>query len=342
LPADILIRREGAIGRFTLNRPQALNALTHEMCAEMYQCLHEWAQDEAVHAVLIDAAPGRAFCAGGDIRSIYQMGRENMAAAEAFFATEYRLNAAIRRFPKTYVALINGITMGGGAGVSVHGTYPVVGESASFAMPETAIGLYPDVGGTYFLSRLTAEAGTYLGLTGVRIGFADMLWLGLATHYVPAARFGAVVAALAQGDPADALLVRLAEPPPESPLAERAAEINQAFAASSVEEILANLQRGSEWARNVAQELASKSPTSLKLTLKALREARKLNFNDCMRMEYRLTLRVLRGHDLYEGVRAALIDRDQQPRWDPPTLAEVSDAAIESYFSPLGIKELAI
>lgn len=342
LTPDVLIRREGAIGRVTLNRPQALNALTHEMCAAIFQHLQEWAGDPAVHAVLIDAAGGRAFCAGGDIRAIYQMGREDMEAAEAFFATEYRLNAAIHHFPKPYVALINGITMGGGAGVSVHGTYPAAGEAASFAMPETGIGLYPDIGGTWFLSRLRGEMGTFLGLTGARIGMADMVSLGLATHFLPAERFASLAASLAGGEPADAAFATLAENPPDSPLAEHAAEIDQMFAGPSVEAIVQRLQRGGEWARQVAQDLASKSPTSLKLTLKALREARKLNFDDCMRMEYRITLRVLRGHDLYEGVRALLIDRDMQPRWNPASLAQVSEADIDRYFNFPGIKELAV
>ena len=175
MTADVILRTEAALGHITLNRPNALNALTHEMCASIYDALQNWARDDAVHAVLIDAVPGRAFCAGGDIRSIYRLGREDPAQAEAFFATEYRLNAAVRHFPKPYIALLNGITMGGGAGLSVHGSHRIVTENASFAMPETGIGLYPDVGGSFFLSHLPGETGTYLALAGVRMGTADML-----------------------------------------------------------------------------------------------------------------------------------------------------------------------
>ncbi len=340
---DVILRRETHLGHITLNRPAALNALTHEMCAAIFAALEEWARDDAVHAVLIDAVPGRAFCAGGDIRSIYRLGREDIAQAEAYFATEYRLNAAVRHYAKPYVALLNGMTMGGGAGLSVHGSHRVVSEHASFAMPETGIGLYPDIGGTWFLSRLPGETGVWLGLTGTHIGPADMLSLGLATDFVPAAEMAQVAPRLAAGEPADAVIAararRIAEPPQ---FAARRGEIDQAFAASSVEEILARLHAGSDWAKEVAGAIGTRSPASLKLTLRALREARKLDFDDCMRMEYRLTLRVLRGHDLYEGVRALLIDRDQHPRWQPDSLAAVTDPMIDAYFAPLGEKELVL
>ncbi len=340
---DVILRRENHLGHITLNRPGALNALTHEMCASIFTALQDWAEDSAVHTILIDAMAGRAFCAGGDIRSIYQMGRENIAQAEAFFATEYRLNAAVRHYAKPYVALLNGMTMGGGAGLSVHGSHRIVTENATFAMPETGIGLYPDIGGTYFLSRLPGETGTWLGLTGARIGAADMLWLGLATHFVPASQMEQVAPRLMTGESADTALAALAKAgigPPQFVL--RRSEIDQAFAASSVEEILARLRAGSDWAKGVAGVIETRSPTSLKLTLRALREARKLDFDGCMRMEYRLTLRVLRGHDLYEGVRALLIDRDQRPRWRPDSLAQVTDQQIDAYFAPLEEKELVL
>jgi enoyl-CoA hydratase len=313
------------------------------MCASVCDALERWAQDDAVHAVLIDAVRGRAFCAGGDIRSIYRLGREHRAQAEAFFATEYRLNAAVRHFPKPYIALLNGITMGGGAGVSVHGSHRVVTENASFSMPETGIGLYPDVGGSFFLSRLPGETGTYLALAGARIGSADMLALGLATHFVPSDRMDQLAPRLAGGQPPDATIHELAAAVIElAPLAEHRQEIDSIFYGSSVEEFISRMQAGTAWARGVAQTLTSRSPTSLKLTLKALREAKTLDFDDCMKMEYRLTLRVLGAHDLYEGVRALLIDRDQQPRWDPDSLAGVTDEQIDSYFAPLGKKELVL
>jgi len=339
----VILRTEAALGHITLNRPNALNALTYEMCASICDALQNWAVDDAVHAVLIDAVPGRAFCAGGDIRSIYRLGRDDPAQAEAFFATEYRLNATVRHFPKPYIALLNGITMGGGAGLSVHGSHRIATENASFAMPETGIGLYPDVGGSFFLSRLPGETGTYLALAGVRIGTADMLALGLATEFVPSDSMDQLAPRLARGQTAGAAIQELAHPTTQlAPIAEHRQEIDEIFSAPSIEEIVANLETGTVWARGVAQTLASRSPTSLKLTLKALREAKKLDFDGCMMMEYRLTLRVLRGHDLYEGVRALLIDRDQQPHWKPDSLAGVTREQIDAYFAPLGKKELVL
>ena len=343
MTADVLLCNEGPLGHITLNRPKALNALTHDMCRTIYQALQDWALDPGIHAVLIDAVPGRAFCAGGDIRSIYELGRTDLPEAEAFFATEYRLNAAIRHFPKPYVALLNGITMGGGAGLSVHGSHRVVTENTSFAMPETGIGLYPDVGGTYFLSHVPGQSGTYLALTGTRIGPADMLSFGLATHYISSDKIERVTLRLTQGEPVEAVLGAVAESPPGPPAtAPFADQIDAAFAGDSVEAIIGRLQRASEWGRDVAKSLATRSPTSLKLTLRALREARNLAFDDCIRMEYRMTLRVLRGHDLYEGVRAILIDRDQRPRWNPGSLEKVTNDQINQYFASLENKELVL
>lgn len=343
MTADVLLRNEGPLGHITLNRPKALNALTHEMCRSIYQALQGWAADPRIHAVLIDAVPGRAFCAGGDIRSIYELGRTDLPSAEAFFATEYRLNAAIHHFPKPYIAILNGITMGGGAGLSVHGSHRVVTENTSFAMPETGIGLYPDVGGTYFLSRLPRETGTYLALTGSHIQAADMMWLGLATQYVSSAEIGDLVTRLVRGEPVGAVLADLAGQSPAHPAIEPfSARIRAAFGGGSVEEILTNSQREGDWGRKIADLLATRSPTSLKLTLRGVREARNRAFDDCMRMEYRMTLRVLRGHDLYEGVRAILIDRDQLPDWRPKKLEKVTNEQIDQYFMFLGPKELAL
>ena len=337
MTADVLLRNERSLGRITLNRPNALNALTHDMCHSIYEALRDWAADPGIHAVLIDAVPGRAFCAGGDIRLIYGLGRTDMPAAEGFFATEYRLNAAIRHFPKPYIALLNGITMGGGAGLSVHGSHRVVTENTSFAMPETGIGLYPDVGGTYFLSRLPGQRGTWLALTGTRIGPADMVSVGLATHYVPSAKTGRIAQRLADGEPVEAVLAAVAETPAGVPeTAPLAAEIDAAFGGGSIEEIIANLEHAGDWGRNTAKLLATRSPTSLKLTLRGLHEALSLDFDGCMRMEYWMTLQVLRGHDLYEGVRAILIDRDQHPRWNPQSLEQVTNQQIDQYFASSG------
>jgi len=340
--SDVLFRREGVLGRITLNRPKALNALTHEMCASMLRQLGDWAQDPSVAAVLIDAVPGRAFCAGGDILAISESGRRRDGAAAAFFTTEYRLNAAIKHFPKPYIALIDGIVFGGGVGVTVHGSHRVVGENALFAMPETAIGLFPDVGGSYFLPRLPGEIGTYLALTGARIRPADMLYAGIATHCVPGARLSGLAPRLAQGELPDALLASLAEDPGLAPLAAHRAAIDRAFAAASVEAILESLADEGPWGEETAVLLAARSPTSLKLTLRQMREGRNLDFDSCMRMEFRLTAHVLEGHDLYEGVRALLIDKDQCPRWRPATLEAVSDAKIAQYFAPSGDQDLTL
>jgi enoyl-CoA hydratase len=339
---DVLFRREGPLGRIKLNRPKALNALTYDMCARILSQLRNWADDPAVHAIVLEAVPGRAFCAGGDIRAIAEMGKRRDGSAEAFFTTEYRLNATIKHYSKPYVSLIDGIVMGGGVGISVHGSYRIISENAVFAMPETAIGLYPDVGGTYALPRLPGELGMYLALTGLRIGPADMMYAKLATHFVPAAKFDLIIERLARGEDVDAVLSSLARESEPSPLAEHRAVIDRAFAAPSVEAALASLQSEGEWGRETAALLRARSPTSLMLTFGAMREGRKLDFDSCMRMEYRLTMRALEGHDFYEGVRAAIIDKDQQPQWRPAAIEDVSDADIARYFAPLEAGELAL
>ncbi len=339
---DILLSRKGALGHITLNRPKALNALTHEMCASILRQLHEWAREPLVNAVLIDAVPGRAFCAGGDLRAIYESGRKDDGTAQAFFTTEYRMNAAVKHFPKPYVALIDGIAMGGGVGVSVHGSHRVASENALFSMPETGIGLYPDVGGSYFLPRLPGELGMYLALTGARIGPADMIYSGVATHFIPAAKFAAIVPRLAAGEPVNQLLDSLKEHPGPPPLAHRRAAIDRVFSASSMETLMQGLGAEGAWGQETASLLRERSPTSLKLTFRQMREGKNLDFDSCMRMEYRMTSRALKGHDFYEGVRVTLIDKGKRPNWQPPTLEAVSDAAIAPFFVTLGDQELVV
>ena len=339
---DILLRREGALGHITLNRPKALNALTHEMCASILGQLHEWARDPGVSAVVIDAVPGRAFCAGGDLRAIYETGRKDDGTAQAFFTTEYRMNSAVKHFPKPYVALIDGIVMGGGVGVSVHGSLRVASENALFAMPEAGIGLFPDVGGSYFLPRLPGELGMYLALTGNRIGPADMVYAGIATHFIPADRFSAIPPRLAEGEPVTQVLESLKDNPGPAPLAEHRASIDRVFSASSVEAVVNRLGKEGAWGKKTASQIAANSPTSLKLTFRQMREGRGLDFDACMRMEYRLTNRVLKGHDFYEGVRVTLFDKGERPNWQPPTLEAVTDAAVAPFFVTLGDQELLI
>jgi enoyl-CoA hydratase len=339
---DVLLSREGALGHITLNRPKALNALTHEMCAAILGQLQQWACDSDVKAVLIDAVPGRAFCAGGDLRAIYESGRKHDGTAQAFFTTEYRLNAAVKHFPKPYVALIDGIAMGGGVGVSVHGSHRVATENALFAMPETGIGLFPDVGGSYFLPRLPGELGMYLALTGSRIGPSDMAYTGIATHVVLAAKSAAIAPRLAEGELADSVLESMNEQPGPASLADYRAAIDRVFSASSVEAVMNCLNEEGAWGKETASLLAERSPTSLKLTFRQMREGRNLDFDSCMRMEYRLTNRALEGHDFYEGVRVTLIDKGERPNWRPPTLDAVSDAAIAPFFVTLGDQELIV
>jgi len=340
---DVILRREGAVGRITLNRPKALNALTEDMCAAMLAQLGQWSADRAVHAVVIDAVPGKAFCAGGDVRAIYDAGRRADGSVMSFFRTEYRMNAAIRRFPKPYVALIDGFAFGGGCGVSMHGSHRVISENAILAMPETLIGLFPDIGATAFLNHLPGEIGMYLALAGLRIDAADAIYCGLATHFVAAHDHAALRSRLVQGEKPDAVLAALSTlPSGVAAMARHRDAIDRAFAASSVEEILERLDLEGDWGNETATLLHSRSPTSLKVTFRQMRDGAELDFASCQRMEFRIMARMMEGHDFYEGVRAALIDKDQSPRWVPPRLDMVSESEIERFFAPLRDEEFTL
>ncbi len=337
----IVFSLAGGLGQVLLDRPQALNALTHEMCLALDAQLKAWEADPAVRAVAIRGAGGRAFCAGGDIRKLYDEGRAGGDYAYRFYRDEYRMNARVRRFPKPYVALLDGIVMGGGVGVSVHGSHRVVTENTLFAMPETGIGLFPDVGGSYFLPRLPGRIGMYLGLTGARLKAADALYAGIGSHYVPRARLDELVAALTASRAADrggvdAVLGGFAADPGPAPLAARRGDIDRLFAGDSVEAILAALEgEGSDWARETVATIRTKSPTSLKITFRQIREGAGRGFDDCMRMEWRMVNRVIAGHDFYEGTRAVVIDKDQKPAWQPARLDQVGEAEVAAYFAPL-------
>jgi enoyl-CoA hydratase len=320
----------------TLNRPKALNALTHGMAVAMQARLKDWAKDDAVEAVVIQGEGERAFCAGGDIRTLYDSGKAGTPYAVEFYRDEYLLNAFIKHFPKPYVALLRGFVMGGGVGVSVHGSHRVADESVVFAMPETGIGLFPDVGGSFFLPRLPGELGMYLGLTGARLKTADALYTGVATHFVPAARREALVAALAEGTQVDVALRDLADRVPDTYLTGHRAKIDAIFAGTSAEEILAALDADrTDWSADTAKLIRPKSPTATKIAFRQIREGAKLDFDDCMRMEFRMVNRVIAGHDFYEGVRATIIDKDGAPKWRPANLDEISDTDIDAYFAPL-------
>jgi enoyl-CoA hydratase/carnithine racemase len=340
--SEILFENRGAIGLVTLNRPKALNALTHDMCVAMKAQLDQWAQDDAVKAVVIQGAGERAFCAGGDIRSLYESGKAGTPYALDFYRDEYILNAAIKHFPKPYIALIQGIVMGGGVGVSVHGSHRVAGETTTFAMPETGIGLFPDVGGSYFLPRCPGQIGMYLGLTGARLRTTDSLYAGVVTHFVPMAKWPGLIDALAGGAAPDAVIAPLQESVPDTFLLDHRAAIDRIFALGSVEEILAALDAGhTDWGDDTAKAIRGKSPTATKIAFRQVREGGKLDFDDCMKMEWRMVNRVVKGHDFYEGVRATIIDKDGAPKWNPADLAAVTDVAIEAYFTPIE-KELPL
>jgi enoyl-CoA hydratase len=301
--------------------------------------LTEWADDGAIRCVAIRGAGERAFCAGGDIRAVQQAVVAGTDAGAALLRDEYRMNALIGGYPKPYIALLHGIVMGGGAGVSLHGRTRLADSSLSFAMPETGIGFIPDVGGSHFLSRCPDEMGMYLGLTGASIGLSDALELGLMTHAVAREDFEAVIAALAEGggvDKAIAPFIRKVKP---GPLCEHRRRIATMFSARSVEAVLERLDRDdSGFSRQTAQLIRTRSPTSLKLVFRQLREGRRLDLEQCLAMEYRLALRVLQSHDFREGVRAALVDKDKSPQWQPSSLAGVGDT--DAFFAPLGKREL--
>jgi enoyl-CoA hydratase len=339
----ILFEKRGALGLVTLNRPKALNALTHGMCLGLLKTLPEWAADDSIRAVAIRGAGERAFCAGGDIRAMYESNVAGTPAAAKFLADEYRVNALIGAYPKPYLALTRGIVMGGGAGVSIHGSHRLADDSLVFAMPESGIGFVTDIGATHFLSHCPGETGTYMGLTGARIGLADAFALGLITHAVKCEDHDAILNQLADGAAPDAAIAAFTFKPGSSVLMAQRARLDTLFSAASVEVILERLDRdGSDFTRATAAVMRSRSPSAVKFIFRALRSARTLNLNDCLKMEYRIAARAVMAHDFREGVRATLIDKDGKPHWQPAALAGVKDAETEGYFASLGVRELPL
>lgn len=329
---DVIVRRQGRIGRLTLNRPHALNAITLDMVHVLGAALDGWREDPAVHAVVIEGAGNKAFCAGGDVRalrdSVLRGGEAAAAEVERFFRDEYALDLAIATYPKPYVAIVDGICMGGGVGVSVHGAYRATSEKAVFAMPETAIGLFPDVGGTFTLPRLRGEVGMWMGLTGARLGGADAVWAGLATHYVPSARLATLADELAEHGLA--ALAAAAEAAPAT-LPKRIEAINRCFGAPSVPAVLARLDaEGGDggWAREQAAAIRRLSPSATLLTFDLLRRGGALTLPRCFDAELDAMLRALRRPDFAEGVRAMVVDKDRAPRWSPARLEDVDARAL--------------
>ena len=339
--SDIEFERRGAAGVVILNRQQALNAVTHDMVRALRAALEDWARDDAITRIVVTAAPGRAFSAGGDIRALTDLGKAGKhSEALQFWRDEYPLNATIKAYRKPYIALIDGIVMGGGVGISVHGSHRVAGDKYAFAMPEVGIGFFPDVGATWFLPRMPGELGAYCALTGERFNAADAIGGGVATHRVPTARFPALLEGLYGTTSVDAVLSAFSEPAGEGPVMARRAVIGRLFAVDRVEDILRNLDtesgEHSDWARSTAATIRTKSPLSLKLALAQVRRGKDWDFATCMQAEFRIVSRIIRGHDFYEGVRAVIVDKDNKPRWQPPSLGQVSDAEVERHFADLG------
>lgn len=345
LQEDILFSAQHGIGKVLLNRPKALNALTLDMCHALEAQLRAWAEDAEIAAVVVKGAGDKAFCAGGDIRHLSENARAGADYPYRFWSDEYRLNALISHYPKPYLALIDGIVMGGGVGLSVHGRYRVVSEHALFAMPETGIGFFPDVGGSFFLSRCPGQIGLYLGLTGHRLRAADMLYAGIATHLVHRHRLPELEHALAETpQEIDAVLARFAQDPEPAPLAADRAEIDDLFGRPSLEAVMAALAPGTTaFARKTHELLLRKSPTALALAFREIRAGAALDIDGCLRMEWRMASHVP-GHlpDFHEGVRAVIIEKDNAPRWSPPYLAEVDPAKIEMFFAPSEHGELKL
>jgi enoyl-CoA hydratase/carnithine racemase len=340
---QIRFERIGMAAIVTLTRPKALNAVTHQMVKALTAALKSWEDDPAVALVLI-RGEGRAFSAGGDIMHIYETGRTGNPPVD-FFADEYRLNAAIARFAKPYVALIDGIVMGGGVGISFHGSHRVVTENAQFAMPEVGIGFFPDVGGSFLLPRLRGNFGVYLGLTGKRIRWGDIVWSELATHAVDARRIPDLVAALATSGDVDAELDKLCRDVPRETDDARIHFIARHFGLGSVADIVASLKHSAasdDFAAETLATMLEKSPTSLEVTFRELSTGLALSMDECMRVEFRIVNRMLAGHDFYEGIRAAIIDKGTKPEWRPATLDAVDTGSIEAYFRPLAGGELVL
>lgn len=336
--SEILTLIEGKTGRIRLNRPQAIHALTRDMCTAMIAALTEWREDLGIEAVMIDHATGRGFCAGGDVVMLAESGAGDGSEARAFFHEEYRLNHLLFTYAKPSIAFMDGITMGGGVGISQPCRYRVATENTRFAMPETTIGLFPDVGGGWYLPRLPGRSGVFLALTGARLDGAECFALGLATHYLPSAALDEAKKRIAE-DPQslETILDQASVEPPEARILSNRDKIDRLFAADSFEEILEALEAdGSDWAKTELDTLRSKSPQACKVSLRLLYDGeRAQDFGHEMRQEYAVATRVVQRHDFVEGVRALLVDKDNHPRWNPPSPEGVSEHMIDTIFAPM-------
>ena len=332
--AEVLIERRGRALWLTLNRPAAMNALNRPMARAIHRALFDAAADPAVERIVIEGAGERAFCAGGDVAELARRGREDADLWNGFFHDEYRMNQAIARLSIPYVAILDGATMGGGVGLSIHGPFRVATDRTLFAMPETAIGLVPDVGGTYALPRLPGEIGTWLALTGARLKAADLIYAEIATHYVPADRLDVLRDVLANAEePLGEILDTMDADPGTPTLAAVRDAIDFHFGHDSVEAILGSLDTGDDWALEQAAIIRRMSPTSCKLALRALRLGAGETIEAALKTEYRIVAQIRHGRDFFEGVRAQLIDKDRNPLWSPAMLEAVGDADLDPYFA---------
>lgn len=341
---DLIVWQEGPLGRLRLNRPDALNALTHAMALEIEKALTAWREDQDVEAIVIDAAGDRAFCAGGDIQDLYYTGQKDPEPGRQFWRDEYRLNALIASYPKPYIAVMNGITMGGGVGVSAHGSHRIVTEKTMLAMPEASIGFIPDVGGTYLLSRAPGMTGLYLGLTGARMNAADAIFAGFADTYMPSEALPKLVEALADGASPDEAIAQFSETAPDGALAALQDQITDMFAGPDILSCVRRLETlaagGDEWAGKTLSMIRRNSPLSVATTFAAVTKARELaTLEDCLSLEYNFAHRALTGHEFLEGIRAMVIDKDRKPNWQPATLEEVTPEMVENVLATLGEKK---
>lgn len=337
--AEILVRREGRAGRLTLNRPKALNALTYGMVMRLWEVLNDWAADPAVELVLLDGTGERALCAGGDVRSLYDSRVQGSQFVRKFWADEYRLNAFIKHYPKPYVAIQDGIVMGGGIGVSSHASHRIVTERSHLAMPETTIGLIPDVGGTWLLGHAPGEAGVYLGLTSAPMNAADAIYAKFSDTFVPSEKLAELKAQLcdANAGAVEAVIARFAGDAGPSSLAQHARDIEAGFAADTVQGVIDRLEKiGSDWSLKAKSALAAKSPKAMQLALAATRQARSLpSLEAALEIEYRLVCRLFEDGEFPEGVRALIVDKDRAPKWSPPSLAALPADLVAAYLAPL-------
>ncbi|MFH5208024.1 enoyl-CoA hydratase/isomerase family protein [Antrihabitans spumae] len=340
---DVLIDKRDGLGLIRLNRPKAINALNHPMALAMTAALRDWHDDDEVRAVVVTGEGDRGLCAGGDIVSIYHDAQDNGSGSADFWRDEYILDALIARYPKPYVVVMDGIVMGGGVGISAHGSDRIVTERSKIGMPEVGIGFVPDVGGTLLLAQAPGELGTHVALTTARMNAGDAIACGFADHYVPVADVPALLEALAEQSVEQAI-GKFAVALPESELVAQQSWIDECYSADTVEEIVARLQAHAEpKAAEAAAQILAKSPAAVKVALRSLRNARDAaSLEEVLNEEYRVSLACLKSHDLVEGIRAQVIDKDRNPQWSPANLEEVSDSHVEAYFADLGELELGL